>query len=1208
MRFITTLAAAAILAVQATAQTQFQVSAAEAPAHDAALSPAADALFLAVHDHNEVWKVDPATGEVALKAAAGRGPTAVAVSADGRTVAVANRLSGDVSLFRAEDLSPLSTVPTGDGPTDIVRLPGGGFAVVNSFADSLTLIDPADPGAPVSLAVTGVPQAVAASESFLAAGTRVPAALHVFREGARTATAVALPSMARAVAAVEGDRFAVATLDSLLLVDAAAGEIAARRELAASDVAAVGDRIYALTPDSVLELDPSLETVETFSFAGPAAAVAAANGRVAVASPRDRAFATLRTTAEETVVAQAEETGEALQSPGIAPPPVVTDRPLREEIPIVTEPAPSPAPAEEPLPEPAPVEAPAEAAPAEMPAEAPAETPEEAPAESTPAAEPAGLPLIPAPPAEATAEKGEIVPPPSALRRLPLGLEETRAPREGRRPSAMPLPDFSKPTFGETLRQDLGMTQTEGGFRQPSLDVLESIQAKGGVTFDIDENQRLEELRAEDDVTLSLDNTDFASDYFYYNAITGKLEIHGNVQLQQEQAYLTADEIYYSLPSEEALAQMDPAVVGADPASRRLSLGVLDATNLEIREPAREMTAARIHYDFATRTGEIEGFRGRVGAYYFGGERVRVLGPASADGEDVWVTTCNLDPPHYRIRIKSASLREGNVVVGKNARLQFGSADTPVYWPRWAHSMSQDRSFAFDFDSGHSADIGYYVNVGQRFAVNPDLDLGLRLMPTSKEGVGFGVEAYYDFLQTPTSPFYRSKGEIRTMYTTENRGYAELYHRQDILDDIVLRLQVEQWSDEDFYKDFFYEAYRNRTAPRTFANLTYAQPEYIATATLRKATNGFVRETERLPEVTYHLLERRLAEDLYFSFDTVNGYNERETADIHALRSVNVGRLSYVAHLAPALTLTPFVEAEATWYSDEPREDESNTRFSTLFGTTLQSRFHKSYPGAFGFSGFKHVVVPSLTLSYRPEPTMGIEETPRFDAYDNVYGRSRIESKIDNIVFGRDAETDEVWQVARLTLYQGSDFWNELRRSDDYEMEMDLRPRPWWGWLLAAEHHSIAKDYDLDQPYFYERLFLEAYESIVGKPWSRADEFQYNVRYGDYDRLLTYLYYDNRSLGGRLNGRVGYAYTDTQKETFNRELLYGVGYRLGEKWGVAFEQRYDFERGELTRQEYEISRDLHCWEATVQFRDRESGWDVGVEFSIKAFPGTGVKF
>src|SRR5690606_23491508 len=277
-------------------------------------------------------------------------------------------------------------------------------------------------------------------------------------------------------------------------------------------------------------------------------------------------------------------------------------------------------------------------------------------------------------------------------------------------------------------------------------------------------------------------------------------------------------------------------------------------------------------------------------------------------------------------------------------------------------------------------------------------------------------------------------------------------------------------------------------------------------------------------------------------------------------------------------------------------------------GFTAPTQFHRSFAGFWGFSEFKHVIVPSITVSYRNEPAVKIDEIPRFDAYDNVYGRARLETKIDNIILGRDAETEETWQVARLTLYQGNDFWNEFRRSDDYEMELDLRPRPWWGFQGALERHLIENDYDLDRPFFLERLGLELYEDIFGEPLDREAAYQFNAQYSDYNRVLAFLYYDGTPLGKNYNARIGFAYTATDEDVFNREILYGAGYKFNDLWAVAVEHHYDFERDDLTRQTYAIRRALHCWEMALQFRDRESGWDVGVDFNIRAFPRTKVSF
>ncbi len=713
-------------------------------------------------------------------------------------------------------------------------------------------------------------------------------------------------------------------------------------------------------------------------------------------------------------------------------------------------------------------------------------------------------------------------------------------------------------------------------------------------------------LHVQGHVRLKLDTLDLHADEFSYQQGTGEMHAAGNVEVRQNLSVIHADELHYRVYEEQDLPKLlGPGLGEQERAKKQLSLGRIDVVNAQLQDPSRAFMADRIEYDFARQTGEIERAHGHAGLYYFSAERLRLLGPQTAECEDVWITTCDREIPHYRIRLKKAVISEGRITEGRHVRLQFGRFFTPLYWPLWRFG---DGGMQFDYDSGRRAAIGYYVNVGQQFPVDPDVTLGLRVFPTSKEGVGLGVESEYDFMETPASPLFRGKGRLETLGTTEKRGHVAFYHRQEVTDDAALLLQSEQWSEHDFVKDFYYERYRNRTAPRTFANLTLTKSNYLASATLRKDTHDFVHDTERLPEVSYHLIERPLGEKAYFTFDTIDGYVQRDLGDQHAVRLANVARLSMDLDFNEALALTPFVEAEGTWYSDERDSEDPGFRNANTIGATLQTRLHKAYgPGA-GFSGFKHLIVPSLTYSYRPETSLDIDDTPRFDAADNVYGRSRIETKVSNVLFGRDAETSEVWQVGRVTLYQGNDFWNERREADDYEVEIDVRPRPWWGFLTVAERHQVSNEYDPDDPLSISQWGSALYERIAGRPFDPEVSYSYDVRYGDYDRFLSYLYYDDTPLDGHFNALLGFAYTETEDRVFNRHIIYGVGHELGDNWGLAVEHRYDLERDKLVRQEYELRRRLHCWEMAVRATDRESGWDIGVEFNIVAFPGTKVKF
>jgi len=982
------------------AQTPFQVCPVRAQTRDAVIHLPTGTVLLAVYDRNEVWQVDPVTQERLAAAPVGGGPASLALSADNRVLACVNHLDCSVSLIRVADMASYATVACGKGACAVCGLPGGSFAVANSFTDSLTFIDPARPEETESLEhVIAVPKGVAASESFLGVITCAPPALHLFLYGSQSpAGTVPMDAPPTAVAALDLDHFAVATRVGVLVVDGSRAAVVARNSQRVKDLASDGGRLFALTGGTVDVVDRFLDRIETLELAEPGCAVAAGAGLVAVLSPKNKAW----------------------QVHGALP------HGLRVS---------------------------AEAPKTETAAVLPARP------ESKHDRRSAGTQ---APPGGGKTMAKDARVPGKAYGRIPLGTVETHAPRLGRRPSPSVLEVPSERTIFDALTQSYDLGPVEGGFEPPDwtqpLRDIEGDELEGRLGTD--------EFSAHGNVRLRLDTLNFSAEEFSYSQGTGEMQARDDVLITQGRARLSAEEFYYRIPNESELPP--PSLVEADldeqqQAKRRLSLGAVDIKNLHLREPMRELTAERLQYDPAAQTGEVLRTRGHTDIYYFSADKLRILGPGSADGEDVWVTTCDRDPPHYKIRLKHISVRDGRVTLGKHARLQLGRVPTPAYWPRWRF---RGEGQSLDFDSGHRAEIGYFVNVGQQFPITPDVTLGLRLFPTTKEGVGVGLESDYDFMESPTSPLFRGKGEIHTLYTTEDRGHLELYHRHEVTEDAVLLLQAEQWFDRDFYKDFYYDRYRNRAEPRTFANLTLTKPAYIASATVRKDTHDFVRETERLPEVTYHLLERRLVNNLYFTFDTVDGYIERQSTGPHATRLSNIGRLTLDLDWNEALSLTPFLEVEGTWYSNERRSSDAAFRCANTIGTTLQTRFHKAYPGGLGFSGFKHIVVPSVTYSYRPEPTMDVEKTPRFDAVDNVYGRSRIESKIDNVLFGRDAETGEVWQVARLTLYQGNDFWNENRKAADYELEFDVRPRPWWGWQVIGERHIIADEIDLDEPFF----------------------------------------------------------------------------------------------------------------------------------------------
>ena len=1160
---------------------------------DAILTPDGRALYLAAYDRNEVWVID-ASGVRTLTIPVGKGPSSLALDEATGDLAVTNRLDDTVSFIAPGESTVRSTVKVPKGPSDIAALGGGRFAVVSTMADAVSIVSATSQEVSPLASSPSVPVAVAAAGGRLYVASRFESAVQSFdSESLAPGRRTKLAAQPVSISALDNGNLAVSGPTAITVYEAASGAEVATVAGAAVDLAAAGDSLYALSGDTILQLDAQLQQVNSSAVPGGASKIGAGAGTLVALSPQaSRALVRAGRSAEiqvaaaphtESAVVEARPVEPEVESPVEVVLPV-EPRALELPVPVIQEEAPVPA---ETVADMARPEQGRESQPEAVPGAGQVNEPETMVAMK---ANDAAEADIDAPAAETGGGR--------TIRQHPVRTEEIGAPKIGDRPSSVPLRELSNRTIADALMQPTEFGSTEAGFQPPDWrEPFRDIVAPGQLKF----NENM--IHAEGKITLRWGDMDFAADEFSYAQDLGDIHAMGNVSLTQGSSRLLADELHYDVPDAAAVPAPGPLSAPLDPEGqerRRLSLGTLDAVNVDLIEPTRSLKADKLHYDFSESTGEIWNARGQAGVYFYSANHLRILGPASLEGDDVWVTTCDQDPPHYKIRLSRAVVEDGSAVGGTNARLQLGKFDTPFYLPKWRQGGTGAYPWTFDFDSGRRAELGYFMNVGQRYEITPDFAIGPRLMPTEKQGVGFGGDFDYNYMESPASWLYRSQGEFHGLYTTKDRGYLEWYHRYEPNDDLVVRVQAEQWSDEDFYKDFFWDEYRNRSTPRTFANVTYRQDTYIATATVAPNTHNWVGETERMPEATFHALEQPLAENLYFSFDTINGYNDREPDGPNGMRSINLARLTYDIDLGPSFSLTPYVELEGSWYSKTLDSDSGDARFSSLAGVTGQTRFHKEYAGRWGFSAFKHVVVPSLTYSYQPESNLEVTEVPRFDSLDNVFGRSRIETKLSNILYGRDADTSEVWQVGRLTLYTGTDLWNETNKSQDYEIEVDVRPRPWGGFQLVAERHDIDSNFGDEGGFWNRRDYQDAYNEIFDL-YDR--QFGYNDTFYDYDRVLAQLYYDERPW----SGRVGYAYTKTQDQVFNREILYGLGYEFSDKWGVGFEHRYDMEDGNLRSQSYEVRRSLHCWETAIRVRDRESGFDIDLEFNIKAFPGSRLK-
>lgn len=97
-------------------------------------------LFAANINTNTVYSIDPQSGGMRASATVGYRPYQLALSPDGRTLAVANWGDRSVSLLSGTDLKLISRVEVGIHPTDLAFGPDGRLFVANAGSNSVSIV------------------------------------------------------------------------------------------------------------------------------------------------------------------------------------------------------------------------------------------------------------------------------------------------------------------------------------------------------------------------------------------------------------------------------------------------------------------------------------------------------------------------------------------------------------------------------------------------------------------------------------------------------------------------------------------------------------------------------------------------------------------------------------------------------------------------------------------------------------------------------------------------------------------------------------------------------------------------------------------------------------------------------------------------------------------------------------------------------------
>jgi len=576
-------------------------------------------------------------------------------------------------------------------------------------------------------------------------------------------------------------------------------------------------------------------------------------------------------------------------------------------------------------------------------------------------------------------------------------------------------------------------------------------------------------------------------------------------------------------------------------------------------------------YDFEKKSGQALNARIKAPPLYAGGEKVEQKGPGEFEIEKGYMTTCDLDEPHYKITTKHITIHSGDKVSAHNAVIWAGPVPV-MFVPSYTHSVSSKRP-KLSAVGGHRKEWGNFLLTSWNY----ELTSGIKgdLLIDERQDLGQGYGTGFDY-QTRSfggghSKIYYTHEHRKSLYeggSSERERYqSSLRHDWKMGSNTRTFFEYNKRSNSSFVKDYFVREYEKENHPET--HWDWVHHEGIGSAELyaRKRANHFENVTERLPEARWHLNSLKLFETpLYYTSDATLTNFEKKDAKLKTsddvFRSDFFNKTELPFRAAQWLNVDPYVGIRETVYSRGANQKDALTRGIFLTGVDLNSRFSKIYDRSIPI---RHVMAPQVKYEYLSSPTVSKGKIVNMGGPDDLDRTSRmnfsIEQKLQTKRANRE-EDSEIQDLARLFMTTSYDFETQQGgRFSTASADLELRPKE--GIALDAD-----AQFDLPSKDFLVFNLDLRVEPDRGPRW-----------------ILGHRYLQNNSV----------------QETFEMTT------KLTPKWEARVYERFNVksfrENGskrinEFLEQEYTLVRDLHCWEAEVNY-NVGSGEEFWLIFRLK---------
>lgn len=560
--------------------------------------------------------------------------------------------------------------------------------------------------------------------------------------------------------------------------------------------------------------------------------------------------------------------------------------------------------------------------------------------------------------------------------------------------------------------------------------------------------------------------------------------------------------------------------------------------------------------------------------------------------DHAYVTTCDLEKPHYRLEATRIVIYPKRKIVAHNVTMRLG--DIPVFYFPYLSLPIWDDAPPFELSVGSDSDWGKYLlsrwryNFGEHnrgkvhFDIYEDRGKGYGVSHKSEGAAGQALLNFYTVkdelyrIQERDDLFrkYPERAGLNSKYLVDDRYKAQIAYTWNPLEPMSITSELNKFSDEYFMKDFFYREYEVEPHPLSYTLANYSFSNSSLALLAQNNVNRFWSEVEYLPQLEYNFYPQNIGDtNFYFASRSYAGSLDYEYADSadnfssERLYSHNV--LSYIKGFGP-VKVNPYIGNYSSFYSRGRLGERDLFRTSLESGAAVSTKFYKTADTDFDLMGQKiiklrHVITPTIDYKYIHAPTIADNRIFQFDGLDALSRQETVTVTLGNKVQVK--TKDRAWDLFYFSPAATYVINQEGRGSYFSAITGDLEfyPRPGVS-LLSDAHYDCVNGYfdQINADLAFSDVGNTKYRLALGQRYSRGDSSQ---------------------------GTLDFTYQLTPKWQFHNYI------------------RYEYRTREFKEQQYTLRRDLHCWWMDVGVKvNTDRDITLWVLFTLKAFPNLNFGF